>query len=116
MEKYKIIFFLSNNEQWNGLMNYLQHIYLFPEKIDQAAVVITSSAILSCLKHSDQDALHREMEAYQKKGVAFFICGNTVEKFQLDPDNLMPDMDIVSEGGIYKVLECQSLGYSLFKL
>ena len=114
MEKYSIVFLLNDNNKWYDLFSHLNNVYKFPEKIDHIAVVITSNAILSCLKHSDQDALHDNMKNFQAKGVKFSICGNTIEKFQFNPDDLMPDMDIDTEGGIFKAIEYQVQGYFKF--
>ena len=116
MEKYSIVFLLNDNNQWNSLFSHLNNLYKFPNKLNQVAVVITSTAILGCLKHADLDILHDNINKYMNKKVTFYLCINTVEKFQIDPDNLIKDITIATEGGILKVADLQSEGYLHFDI
>ena len=107
MEKYSIVLHLNDNNKWNSLFSHLNNLYKFPDKLNQIAVVITSTAILGCLKHADLDILHDNIKKYKNKKVVFYLCSNTVEKFQIDPDNLVKDSNIATEEVILQIFELQ---------
>lgn len=115
METYRIVFLISDNNKWDHLFGHLANLLKQPQKIDQIGVVITDTAILSCLKGTILQEFRDHLSQFMQANVQFWLCGNTVHKYNIDKANILSDLEIVPEGGIFKVLECETAGYRLIQ-
>ena len=49
MEKFNFIFLINDNNKWQHVFGYIDHLTKHTEKVDNIAVVATDTAVLSCL-------------------------------------------------------------------
>lgn len=116
MEKYKIIFLISDNNKWSRLFAHIENLLLQSHMIDSIEVVVTDTAILSTLRQNSLANTALTILRLHERKVAFWLCGNTLHKFNFPAESIMPEIKIAPEGGIIKVVERQAMGYNLFTL
>lgn len=112
-ERYKIVFLINDNNKWQSLFGHIENLFKQSTKIESIAVVITNTAILSCLKDSTLTDFKLALKELTNKKVWFWLCGNTVKKFHISEHQLLPEIIIAEEGGILKAVGFQSQGYYL---
>ena len=117
MKKYRIVYLISNENRWDHLLQQLKHINEHPELIDHIAIVVVDTAILSCLKNTIFTDLKAQISFYKaQQHTDFFLCNNTCIKYGITNDLILPEFELVKEGGILKALELESEGFNLFIL
>jgi Uncharacterized conserved protein len=113
--KYKIVFLLTNNNSWQGVISQIKNLLKVHQLIEDIAVVITNSAVLSCFKENNLEEFKTDFDLLDSSGIKFWICANTLKKYNIPPDILFNQLEIAEQGGILKVIEYQSKGYFLIQ-
>ncbi len=116
MDKYKILYLISDENRWNHLFGEINHIIIHPELIDRIAVIVIDTAILSCLSNTIFEDFKNQLRMYKEKGIDFFLCNNTCLKYGITEEFILPQFELVMEGGILKALSLEKEGYRLFSL
>lgn len=115
MEKFKIVFMITDNKKWDILFSHIDNLLLKTNIVDTIEVVITDTAILSTLKQCSSSNISLSILRLYQKNVMFWLCGNTLKKYNFSPDAIMPHIKITYDGGIIKILELRANGYYLFE-
>lgn len=63
---------------------------------------------------NDANPFMNDIKALSEKGVRFYICNNSLTKFQLSPNDMLPQCEVV-RAGVLKLIELQSDGYAYIK-
>ena len=100
MEKYKIVFLIRDNNKWINLFGNIENICKQSHKIEKISVVITDTAVMSCLLGAKINWFNKEIKSALDKKVEFFVCINTMHKYNIDLNSILPAFSLATEGGI----------------
>ena len=114
--KHHVVFLLSDENRWEHMLANINHLNKNKDLIDRIAIVVISTAILSCLKNTEMEDFKAKVKELSELNVDFFLCINTCKRFGITPDMILPEFTIASEGGLAKVISLEALGYHLFSL
>lgn len=112
-ERINIVYHLSEADRTAFVLNNMQnHIDGLggPEAVNM--VLVVHGPAINAL--DDIEALERVrdgVERLQEQGVQFEMCGNTLEVFNRDLDDLLPGFTAVNQGGVTRIGELQLQGY-----
>ncbi|MDY0391743.1 DsrE family protein [Desulfobulbus oligotrophicus] len=96
-----------------ALSNISNLLRAIPEKHYDLVLLCNGPAVV--LLQSDACAPHREeIWQLQQARVSFKVCRNALNRFNIDPDNLIEGCEIVP-AGIVTLIELQQDGYAYIK-
>lgn len=84
--------------------------------MESIAVVAIGTALLSCLKRTNMSTLKENITRLAGENVKFYLCANTMHRYGVDEDMLLPQIKVAHEGGLIKVAEFSSQGYHLITM
>ena len=116
MEKFNFVFLINDNNKWQHVFGYIDHLTKHTEKVDKIAVVATDTAVLSCLIGTKIDWFNKALKDALDKKVEFSVCISTIHKYNLDMKSILPALSVAMEGGILKATEYQAKSYYLYQL
>ncbi len=116
MEKYNVVFLISDENKWDHLILQIGHLQQNKELIGRIAIVVVNTAILSCLKSSKLKEFQNKISALQTQEVEFYLCNNTCKRYGIASELILPEFSIVNEGGLIKAIVLEATGYHLFSL
>lgn len=111
MEKLNFVFLIRDDSRWEQLFSHIANMKKQSDEIDKIAVVAVSSALLSCLKSTRLDTLKASMSHWAKDNVDFYMCINTLSRYGIDENLLLPEIKVAREGGLIKVARFEASGY-----
>ena len=112
-EKFKILFLITKEEEWSTLFAHIGHVNKSKDKVESIVVVIINTAILSCLKDNSLTQRKQLFIQMEQDKVEFILCRNTMQKYGIKDEMILPHLDIAEEGGLIKVLSYTKRGYQL---
>ena len=112
----RVVYLLGDENKWNQVLGQINHVLSHPEQVDKVAVIVVGTAILSCLKAATLISFQDQVTEKASKGVDFFLCVNTMHKYGITPDMIMPVFSIATQGGVIKAIELKEEGYHLFTI
>ena len=116
MDKYRIVYLISNENRWEHLFGQIKHINMHSELVDRIAIIVIDTAILACLKSTILEDFKNQITTLKSGYVDFFLCNNTFIKFGFKKEDILPEFELAMEGGILKALSLEKDGYKLFTL
>ncbi len=113
---YRVVFHVDQNEEHIlslSLANIGNLLRAIPEKHYDVVLLFNGPAVQ--LLANDHAAQHRdEIWRLQQARVSFKVCRNALNRFNIDPDDLIEGCDIVP-AGVVALIELQQDGYAYIK-
>ena len=112
-EKINVVYHLSEPDRAAFVLNNMQnHIDGVggPENINMV-LVVHGPAVNALNEIEATEKVSSGVASLREQGVAFEMCGNTLEVFNLELDELLPGFVEVSQGGVTRIGELQTQGY-----
>jgi intracellular sulfur oxidation DsrE/DsrF family protein len=112
-EKLDVVYHLSEPDRAAFVLNNMQnHIDGVggPENINMV-LVVHGPAINALNEIEATERVSSAVASLREQGVAFEMCGNTLQVFNMSLDELLPGFVEVSQGGVTRIGELQSRGY-----
>ena len=116
MDKLNFVFLIWEDNHWEQLFSHIANISKQAAMIDKIVVVAVGTALLSYLKSTHLDTVKAAISHWKKENVEFYLCGNTLSKYGIDEDRILPEIKIAHEGGLLKVATLESMGYHTITL
>jgi intracellular sulfur oxidation DsrE/DsrF family protein len=112
-DKLDVVYHLSEPEKTAFVLNNISNHIKGAGGADKVNIVLVmhGPAVKSFNDIEAVDKVRGLVSGLQEKGVAFNVCGNTLEVMDLSLDELLPGMVEVSQGGVTRIAELQSQGY-----
>lgn len=114
MEKQKIMFAFNDETKWSKIVDEAEGMLECTDLVDKIAVVAMGSAILSTLKSTILTDFKDKISELSSKGIEFYICCNTMHKYGITVDMILPQIKIAPRGTDIKILELKQAGYLLY--
>jgi intracellular sulfur oxidation DsrE/DsrF family protein len=112
-DKLNVVYHLSDADRAPFVLNNMQnHIDGVggPENINMV-LVVHGPAINALDEIEATDRVRSGVASLKEHGVAFEMCGNTLEVFNKELDELLPGFVAVNQGGVTRIGELQTQGY-----
>lgn len=93
-----------------NLVNLLREV----EEKNTSACILTNGPAANLLKNNMPKDASGMINNLARKGVHFYACQNSLDKFDISPDDLHPKCEVV-KAGILKLIELQNEGYAYVK-
>lgn len=116
MSKNKVVYLLGDENKWSHVLGQIANIRKRQDIVIEIAVIVVDTAILSTLKTTVFDDFKKQISELSNANVSFFACNNTLNKYGIPADMLLPQFTVVTEGGAIKAITLQNEGYYLFAL
>ncbi|WP_417190432.1 DsrE family protein [Bacteroides sp.] len=116
MDKFSFVFLVREDGSWEQVFSHADNLLKSRNKVENIAVVAIGTALLSCLKRTNMSALKENITRLAGENVKFYLCANTMHRYGVDEDMLLPQIKVAHEGGLIKVAEFSSLGYHLITM
>lgn len=116
MEKLNFVFLIRDDSRWEQLFSHIANMKKQSDEINKIAVVAISTALLSCLKSTRLDTLKTSISHWTEENVDFYMCINTLSRYGIDENLLLPEIKIAREGGLIKVARLEANGYHTITL
>lgn len=111
MDKLNFVFLIREDNHWEQLFSHIANLSKQVAMTDKIVVVAVGTALLSCLKSTRMETVKSAISQLNKGNVEFYLCGNTLSKYGIDEDFILPEIKIAHEGGLLKVACLESVGY-----
>jgi intracellular sulfur oxidation DsrE/DsrF family protein len=112
----KLVLHIDENESSRlnialiNMVNLLKEV----EEDNTNACILTNGPAANLLKNNMPKDVAGMITNLHKKGVRFYACNNSLEKFDIAPNELHPRCEVV-KAGILKLIELQNEGYAYVK-
>lgn len=111
MRELNFVFLIRENGCWGQLFSHVDHLNEHPEETKDIVVVAIGTALLSYLKSTRLDAFKSTVSRLASENVKFYLCINTLTRYGISEDMLLPEVAIAREGGLLEVARLESMGY-----
>ena len=115
MEKFSFVFLIREDGYWEQAFSHADYL-LKSGKVENIAVVAIGTALLSSLKRTNMKTLKENITRLAGENVQFYLCTNTMNRYGVDEDMLLPEIKVAYEGGLIKAAEFDSMGYHLITM
>lgn len=116
MEKLNFVFLLREDGHWNQLFSHVENLKKSSGEVGNITVIAVGTTILSCLRCTNLGALKETITQLSNEGVQFFLCINTMSRYGIAKEMLIPEIAVAHEGGLIKAAKFESTGYHLITL
>lgn len=116
MEKIDFVFLISVDTGWKEVFGHIRNLKETTNEAGKFAVVAIGTAILSCLKRTNKKTLQETISALSKEGVEFFLCINTMNRYGVTEDLLLPEVKVATDGGLMRTAKLEAQGYHKFPI
>ena len=107
----KVVFHVSNNNQWDRVFPHLINITNEDPEID-IKIVALSSGVDAVLKGYKKES--EVIEMTKNYNIEFMICNNTMVGNGIEKEQLIDTVSVVPSG-IVKIIDLQNEGYNYIK-
>lgn len=114
MEKINFVFLISVDTGWREVFSHIKNLRKTTGDVGNIAVVAIGTAILSCLQQTNKPKLKEAVTAMSKEGVQFYLCINTMERYGITKDMLLPEIQVATDGGLMRTAKLEAQGYHKF--
>lgn len=111
MEKFSFVFLIREDTCWNQLFSHVDNLKKSSDEVGNIAVVAVGTALLSCLRFTNLETIKETISRLSYEGTQFYLCINTMSRYGIQEDMLLPQIAIAHEGGLLKVAKLESMGY-----
>lgn len=116
MEKLNFVFLIREDARWEQLFGHIANLNKTSGAVGKIAVVAVGTALLSCLKSTHLDALKTTISRLANENVVFYLCTNTLFRYGISEDLILPEFTIAREGGLIEVARLEAMGYHMITL
>ena len=112
---YKVVFQLTsdNPKTWSGMLNNVENTLKDLGEDTQIEVVAHSGGLAFLVKQTNQSA--ERAQVLSEKGVRFLACENTMNRKNINKDQLVPFAKTVTSGIGY-IIKRQTEGWSYIRI
>ena len=110
---YKIAYLITDEHKWTTLIGRVNNMLKSGCEFESISIVVLDTAILSCLNNSILDEFKNEVAILTADVVEFYACINTLHKYGITENMLLPDVKVAVEGGMMKYLRLEDEGCRL---
>ena len=114
MEKQKIMYAFNDESKWKKILFDAEEMLGNIDIVDKIAIVAMDTAILSTLSSTILTDLKEKINDLSNRGIDFYLCGDTMHKYGITVDMVLPQFKIAPRGTDVKILELKQAGYILF--
>lgn len=116
MEKFSFVFLIREDNYWPQLFSHVENLKKSSDEVGNIAVVVIGTALLSCLYRTNMKTFKETISSLSDQGIQFYLCTNTMFRYGVGKEMLLPRISIAYEGGLLKAAKFESMGYHLFTL
>lgn len=116
MEKFNFIFLIRENSYWNQVFSHVENLKKSANETGNIVVIAVSSALLSCLQHTNMKTLKETIAHLSEENIQFYLCINTMSRYGINEEMLLPQITVAHEGGLLKAAKFEATGYHLITL
>lgn len=116
MEKLNFVFLIRDDNCWDQVFSHIANLKKQSEEIGRIAVVAVGTSLLTCLKSTHLEQRKSSISHLSADNVAFYLCTNTISRYGIDENMLLPEINIAREGGLLKAARFESMGYHLVSM
>ncbi|WP_291586594.1 DsrE family protein [Bacteroides sp.] len=116
MEKLNFVFLIREEGHWEQLFGYITNLNKVSGAVGKIAVVTAGTALLSCLKSTRLDILKTTLSRLANENVTFYLCTNTLSRYGISEDLILPEFNIALEGGLLEAARFEAMGYHMITL
>lgn len=114
----KICFHVDEVERWDTCMANVFNtlIYFESHAVDGALMVIANSAAVAVLtkEGAERAGIAEDLKNYIDKGVVIKACANALKGKNIEPEELLPGISVVS-AGIIELANMQAEGFAYIR-
>lgn len=110
VDQFDFVFLIQDDNHWEKLFSHIVNLKQ-QSVVNNIAVVILNTAILSCLESTHLDAIKVTFSKLTNENIEFYLCTNTLFRYGMEENMLLPEIKIAKEGGLLKVALFETLGY-----
>lgn len=111
-----VVIDIDDNKKWYHLLEMVENLKKFPNVSENITVVAHDTAVLSYLNSTELQCLRDQMEKLSEKNVHFYICTNTLKKYGIARERMLPYVNIAENGAIVEILKLQDDGYKYLRV
>ncbi|MGI1679248.1 MAG: DsrE family protein [Cellvibrionaceae bacterium] len=108
----KIVYHLNEREKSRMLVESVTELLNASGEID-IKVVIHGIAIIRLAKNDD---MSKEFANLIERGVEIGACSNSILRRRVDPSTMIDGVELITEGGVKRLLTLQQRGYLYIKI
>lgn len=116
MEKINFVFLLRADTGWKELFLHIKNLKETTDDTGSIAVVAIGTAILSCLQRTNKPKLKEAVANLAKEDVQFYLCINTMKRYGVTADMLLPEVKVAEDGGVMRTAKLEGQGYHKFPI
>lgn len=116
MEKVNFIFLIREDRYWEQVFSHIKNLKKSADEIGNIAIIAIGSALLSCLQHTNMKTFKETIARLSKENVQFYLCINTMSRYGINEEMLLPQITVAHEGGLLKAAKLEATGYHLITL
>ena len=116
MEKLDFVFLIRDDKSWIQLFSHIYNLQKETHVVDKMAVVAVGTSVLSCFLCTTLSDFKESVAKLVNNGVEFYICINTLHKYGITENMILPEIKIAREGGLIKVARFETKGYHVITL
>lgn len=112
----KVLFHIDEREKWKLALGNVSNMVAHGRetgKVFEIEIVANSVAVMD-LQGDPSSGFSGELEELHDSGVAICACRNALRNLQIDPQNLLPFIQVVP-AGVVEIAERQQDGYAYLK-
>ena len=114
MEKQKVMFAFNDETKWEKIIGEAEGMLDCADIVENVAIVSMGTTVLSILKSTILTDFKDKVSELSSKGVDFYICCNTMHKYGITADMILPEIKIAERGTDIKILELKQAGYIMY--
>ena len=116
MEKIDFVFLINKDTGWKDVFSHIENLKNTRNETGNIAVVAIGTALLSCLQRTNEKKFQESISGLSKEGVQFYLCINTMRRYGITEDLLLPEIKVAQDGGLMRTARFESQGYHKFMI
>ncbi len=116
MEKINFVFLIKADMCWKDVFSHIENLKNTTDETGDIAVVAIGTALLSCLQHTNKKEFRETISNLSKAGVQFYLCINTMHRYGITEDMILPGIKVAEDGGLMRIAKLELQGYHMFAL
>lgn len=116
MNKIDFVFLISVDAGWQEVFSHIKNLKKSTNDAGKFAVVAIGAALLSCLQRTNKKTLQETIAALSKESVEFFLCINTMNRYGVTKEMLLPEIKVAEDGGLMRTAKLEAQGYHKFQI
>ncbi len=108
----KVVYHLNDREKSRMLIESVNELLNSSSEVD-IQIVIHGIAIIRLAK---KDVMSKDFSDLISRGVTIGACSNSILRRRVDPNTMVDGVELVTEGGIKRILTLQQQGYLYIKI